>query len=203
MALISSTDIPLGTPAPPFRLPIANPEVDNKPGIERSLHDYQDAQALVIVFTCNHCPYAQFVEDRLINLAQEMAPHGVQFIAINPNDPVAYPADSFEAMQKRAREKQYPFPYLFDESQEVAKAYGAVCTPDFFVFDADRKLVYHGRLDDGRPARKGQKGHPVTRNDLREALQQLLTTGQVTIEQFPSIGCSIKWKPGNEPIGWS
>ncbi len=189
MALTYSDPVLLGTAAPSFDLPIANPEVDGGDGRTRRLSDYRDAEALVVVFTCNHCPYVHAVEDRLIDLARETASRGVQIVGICSNDAERYPDDSFEAMVARAEQKGYPFPYLHDESQQVARAYDAVCTPDFFVYDRDRKLAYRGRLDDGRP------GRPATTSDLRDALDELLTTGAVTGEQLASIGCSIKWKP--------
>lgn len=179
----------LGTEAPPFDLPAVNPEVDDLEGSTRSLDDYADAEALVVVFTCNHCPYAQEVEPRLIDMARKYQKRGVAFVAICPNDAEKYPEDSFESMAERAEEKNYPFPYLRDESQKVALAYGAECTPDFFVFDRDRKLRYRGRMDDGRPNKDG-----VTSHELRTALDQLLDEGEITDEQIPSMGCNIKWK---------
>lgn len=187
MARTLSEIVPLGTAAPDFALPIANPEVDDRDGATRRLADYAEAEALVVVFMCNHCPYVHAVEDRLIALAQDVAPR-VQVVGISSNDAERYPADSFEAMAERAQAKGYPFPYLYDESQAVARAYDAVCTPDFFVYDAERRLVYRGRLDDGRP------GQPATQHDLRHALHELLETGHVAAEQIPSMGCNIKWK---------
>ncbi|MEL6770096.1 MAG: thioredoxin family protein [Bacteroidota bacterium] len=189
MALTYSEMIDLGTMAPAFDLPIANPDVDDLDGPTRSVEDYDAAEALVVVFICNHCPYVHAIEERLIALAKDYAPKQVQVVAISSNDVVAYPADSFDNMTACAAAKGYPFPYLYDESQEVARAYSAVCTPDFFVFDADRALVYRGRLDDGRPSRPD-----VTQHDLRNALDELLDTGAVASEQIPSMGCSIKWK---------
>lgn len=188
MARTYSEMVPLGTAAPAFDLPIANPDVDDFAKETRSLDDYADADALVVAFLCNHCPYVRAVEDRLVELAREMAPRGVQFVGICANDADAYPDDSFEAMAARAEEKQYPFPYLRDESQDVACAYDAVCTPEFYVYDRNRRLAYRGRLDDGR------SGQEPTTTDLRDALEELLETGEVTGEQVPSMGCSIKWK---------
>ncbi|NNF57782.1 MAG: thioredoxin family protein [Rhodothermaceae bacterium] len=188
MALTPSTMLPLGTEAPAFDLPAANPDVDNRAEGRRSLADYADANALLVVFTCNHCPYAVAVEDRVIALAREMAPCGVATVAISSNDVETYPADSFDNMAARAAQKGYSFPYLYDESQAVAQAYDAACTPDFYLFDRDRRLVYRGRLDDGRPGRE-----PTT-TDLRDAIEQLLSEGAVTGEQIPSMGCNIKWK---------
>lgn len=192
MAVTYSEMIELGTEAPHFDLPAANPEVDGTGRPRRSLADYADAEALVVVFTCNHCPYAKHVEAPLIKMAREYAERGVAFVAISSNDPTHYPADSFESMAERAREKDYPFPYLFDETQEVAKAYSAVCTPDFFIFGRDRRLAYTGRFDESSPGRGTATGE-----DLRMALDQVLTTGEATIPQYPSMGCNIKWKPGN------
>ena len=177
----------LGSAAPAFDLPIANPHVDDRDGATRSLADYAGAEALVVVFMCNHCPYVHAVEDRLIALARDYASQGVQVVGICSNDAERYPQDDFDAMAERAKEKGYPFPYLRDDSQEVARAYGAVCTPDFFVYDADRTLIYRGRLDNGRP------GRDATQHDLRRGLNELLETGEITAEQVPSMGCNIKW----------
>ena len=188
MALTPSTMLPLGIEAPAFDLPAANPDVDARGDARRSLADYADAEALLVVFTCNHCPYAVAVEDTLIALARDIAPRGVATVAISSNDAETYPADSFEHMATRAAEKAYPFPYLYDESQAVARAYDAACTPDFYLFDRDRRLVYRGRLDDGRPGRE-----PTT-TDLRDAIEDVLATGTVTGEQIPSMGCNIKWR---------
>lgn len=189
MARTYSDMVDLGTPAPLFRLPAANPSVDAVGGKTRGLDDYAGKRIIVMVFTCNHCPYAQHVEDALIGVALEYETHGVQFITINANDAVQYPEDSFEAMTERAAKKSYPFPYLFDESQACARAYGAVCTPDFFVFDQNRLLTYRGRFDDTRPGKGISTGA-----DLRKALDEVLHTGTVSAEQWPSMGCNIKWK---------
>lgn len=194
MAVKESTMLELGTDARDFTLPVVNPEVDDVEGTMRSLDDYADAEALVLVFMCNHCPYVKHVEDALLETAREYQDRGVQFIGICSNDPERYPDDSFEKMAKRAQIKDYPFPYLHDETQQVAKEYTAACTPDFFVFDDDRTLVYRGRFDETRPDQGEAHG-----GDLRQALDDLLETGRVTIEQKPSMGCNIKWKPGNEP----
>ncbi|HEX7069233.1 MAG TPA: thioredoxin family protein [Rhodothermales bacterium] len=184
----------LGTPAPDFDLPVANPDA-SPIGRERvRLADFDRAQVLVVVFTCNHCPYAQHVEDTFIAMAREYADRGVSFVAISSNDPSNYPDDSFESMAARAREKSYPFPYLFDESQQAALAYGAVCTPDPFVYDEDRKLVYRGRFDASRPGMGSSTG-----KDLREAIDRVLAGELPPESQFPSMGCNIKWKPGNQP----
>lgn len=177
-----SNGMPLGTSAPPFALPGVDGET-------RSLDSFSDAELLVVVFTCNHCPYAIASEDRLIELQRDYADKGVQVVAINPNDAVNYPEDSFDNMKVRAAEKGFNFPYLHDESQEVARAYDAACTPDIFVFDADRKLLYNGRIDDN-----WKEPDKVTRNELREVLDAALEGKSVDFEHTPSMGCSIKWK---------
>jgi thiol-disulfide isomerase/thioredoxin len=184
-----SHSVPLGTSAPPFRL------VDVITKKEVALEDFADGKPLVVMFICNHCPFVKMVKPELTNLARDYQPRGVHFVAINSNDVQQYPDDSPEKMAEDAKEFGYPFPYLFDETQEVAKAYGAACTPDFFIYDGDRKLVYHGQLDDARPG----NGKPVTGQDVREALNALLEGRSVSRMQKPSLGCNIKWKPGNEP----
>ncbi|MCS3698294.1 thioredoxin family protein [Salinibacter ruber] len=194
MALTESTMMDLGQSAPDFSLPVANPEVDDRGDAQRSLADYDEADALVVVFMCNHCPYVQHIEGALIDVAQEYQNRGVQFVGICSNDPERYPDDSFDNMAERAREKGYPFPYLQDETQEVATAYKAACTPDIYVFDDDRALAYRGRFDDTRP--DGDEAHG---DDLRQALDELLADGAVTMEQAPSMGCNIKWKPNATP----
>lgn len=177
-----SKGMPVGTSAPGFSLP----GVDGK---TYSLDSFTDAQVLVVVFTCNHCPYAKAVEERLVELQRDYAPRGVRLCAINPNDERAYPDDSFAHMVERARDKRFNFPYLRDESQEVARAYDAACTPDLFVFDRQRKLVYNGRLDDN-----WQDPSKVQRKELRMALDAVLAGGALGWEPVPSMGCSIKWK---------
>ncbi len=194
MAVTYSQMTELGAEAPPFDLPAANPQVDDIARATRRLDDYADAEALVVVFTCNHCPYVLHVEDALLEVARAYQARGVPFVGICANDAEHYPDDSFENMARRAQQKRYPFPYLHDESQEVARAYGAECTPDFFVYDHARRLVYRGRFDETRPG----QGTPMGR-DLRLALDQLLDTGAVTMEQYPSMGCNVKWRPGNAP----
>ena len=195
MAVTYSQMTELGADAPPFDLPAANPQVDNIARTTRSLDDYADADALVVVFTCNHCPYVIHVEDALLEVARTYQARGVAFVGICANDAAVYPDDSFENMARRAQQKKYPFPYLHDESQAVARAYGAECTPDFFVYDRDHRLVYRGRFDETRP----NMGTPTGR-DLRQALDQLLDTGAVSMEQFPSIGCNVKWKQSHAAI---
>ena len=194
MAAVESRMLDLGTEAPDFNLPIANPEVDDIEGDHRSLDDYADAEALVVMFICNHCPYVHHVEPALLETVRVYGDRGVQFVAICANDAEAYPDDRFEKMAERAEEKGYPFPYLQDTTQDVAKAYQAACTPDFYVFDGDQTLVYRGRYDETRP----NSGMPHG-EDLHAALDAVVNGGTVPEEQHPSMGCSIKWKPGNEP----
>lgn len=182
MARMYSKGMPVGTPAPLFDLP----GIDGK---TYTLESFSDASLLVVVFTCNHCPYAKAAEERLIALQRDYADRGVRVVAINSNDAARYPDDSFDAMKARAAEKAYPFPYLHDESQQVARAYDAACTPDIFVFDAARKLLYNGRLDDN-----WQDEQAVTRRDLREVLDATLAGRSIDFEVIPSMGCSIKWK---------
>ena len=189
MAISYSQMTELGVEAPPFDLPAANPQVDDIDRATRRLDDYADAGALVVVFTCNHCPYAIHVEETLLEVARAYQERGVPFVAINANDAELYPDDSFENMARRAQQKGYPFPYLYDASQDVARAYRAECTPDFFVYNRARRLVYRGRFDETRPGQGLPTGH-----DLRQALDQLLDTGEVTMEQYPSIGCNVKWR---------
>ncbi len=179
----------LGSKAPAFDLVIANPWIDNLEKNTRSISDYPDAAAFVIVFTCNHCPYAVHVEKALIETANVYKARGVQFIAICSNDPVAYPDDSFDAMAKRARAIEMSFPYLHDETQKIARAYSAACTPDIFIYDKDLNLKYRGRFDETRPNMGTAHG-----GDLKAALDGILQSGEAPAKQYPSIGCSIKWK---------
>jgi peroxiredoxin len=181
MALTYSAGMPLLTPAPDFRL-------RGTDGATYSLASFAGAELLVVVFTCNHCPYAIASEDRLIAL-QNVFAERVRFVLINPNDAAAYPEDSFDAMVRRAREKRFPFPYLRDETQETARAYDAACTPDIFVFDAGRRLRYNGRIDDD-----WQRPERATRHDLRTVLDNLLAGRAIGIDPVPSMGCSIKWR---------
>jgi peroxiredoxin len=182
MVLTYSKMTQLGMRAPDFELPATD-------GKTYSLESSKDAPALLVVFTCNHCPYAQAVENRLIALGREFGPRGVATVLINSNDVVNYPEDSFDQMKRRAQAKDYPFPYCLDETQEVAKAYRAACTPDPFLFDAGRRLVYRGRIDDN-----WQEPSKVTRRDLREALEAVLTGRPVNPDQMAAMGCNIKWK---------
>ncbi len=184
----TSTMLDLGTPAPSFALPDTD-------GRTVSLDDAKGATALLVMFICNHCPFVKHVRPALAALAEEYAPRGVAVVAINANDAERYPDDSPEAMAREKAAARYTFPYLYDATQEVAKAYRAACTPDFFLFGADHRLVYRGRLDESRP----NIGLPFTGRDLRAALDAVLEGRAVAQEQVPSIGCGIKWRPGNEP----
>jgi len=177
-----SKGMPVGTSAPGFSLP----GVD---GQTYGLESFAQAKLLVVIFTCNHCPYAQALEQRFIEIQRDYAPRGVQLCAINPNDERAYPDDSFDKMRERAGAQNWNFPYLRDESQEVARAYDAACTPDIFVFDAERKLRYNGRCDDN-----WREADKVTRQDLRAALDKLLSGEPLDFDVHPALGCSIKWK---------
>lgn len=178
----------LGTTATGFTLP--DPD-----GNLVSLSDYDDADAVLVMFICNHCPYVKNIRYALADFARDMMPRGLAVIAINANDVERYPADSPEHMKKEIEEVGYPFPYLFDETQETAKAYRAACTPDFFLFDGDRRLVYRGQFDDSRPG----NGVEPNGSDLRAAVEEVLAGHPVSGTQIPSIGCGIKWKAGNEP----
>lgn len=184
MALTPSTMLPLGTKAPDFTLWCAIKER------EYSLDELKSEKATVIMFICNHCPYVKHVQTGLVELVNDYSHKGVSFIAINSNDVDNYPADSPENMKLDAERLGYTFPYLFDESQEVARAYDAACTPDFYIFDGDLLCVYRGQMDHSRPG----NGKPVTGEHLRDALDRLLTGEPVSEEQMPSIGCNIKWK---------
>jgi peroxiredoxin len=182
MALAYSKGMPLGTAAPDFSLPATDGQL-------YTLASFADATALVIVFSANHCPYAQACEGRLISMAKETKTRGVRFAFISSNDATRYPDDSFDAMAQRAALAAYPFPYLYDEAQTVAQAYGAACTPDIYVFDAQRKLTYNGRLDDN-----WKEPEKVTRHELRWAIDATLAGKACDFKIEPSMGCSIKWK---------
>jgi peroxiredoxin len=184
MAATPSNMMPLGTLAPAFRLP----EVVT--GKTVTLQELKSRVATLIMFICNHCPYVKHVQGELVKLALDYQPKGVSVIAINSNDVVNYPEDSPEKMKEVAQQYAYSFPYLYDETQEVAKAYQAACTPDFYLFDKDLKCVYRGQLDDARP----KNDVPVTGKDIRAALETLLAGQPVNPNQKPSIGCNIKWK---------
>ena len=184
MVATHSNMLKLGTAAPNFSLP------DTISGKIMSLEALKSDKATVVMFICNHCPFVQHVNHQLVELATEFQAKGVTFAAISSNDIQSYPEDSPEKMRDYAARLGYPFPYLYDETQEVARAYNAACTPDFFIFDQDMKLVYRGQLDDSRPG----LDISVTGKDIRSALDNLLSGEPVNPEQKPSIGCSIKWK---------
>ncbi|MEM1007461.1 MAG: thioredoxin family protein [Myxococcota bacterium] len=187
MARTPSTMLPLHTPAPSFSLP--DPQ-----GNVVSLQEYAN-QPVLIAFICNHCPFVIHIREGFAKLAKTYQDKGVAVIAINSNDVEKYPADRPEKMAEEIKDAGYTFPYLFDQSQDVAKRYRAACTPDFYVFDAQHKLVYRGQMDDSRPG----NGIPVSGKDLQQALDAVLNNTPVPAEQKPSIGCNIKWIPGNEP----
>ena len=187
MVMTPSTMLPLGTRAPEFSLP-------NVDGKTVSLDDFSGAPAYLIIFMCNHCPFVKHIADELARLGRDYQAKGVAVIAISSNDVATHPADSPEQMVHEVESREYTFPYLYDESQDVAKAYKAACTPDFYVFDKDLKLAYRGQLDDSRP----DSGIPVTGEDLRAALDAVLAGKQPADEQKPSIGCNIKWRAGHE-----
>jgi len=186
MAETPSTMVPLGTPAPSFRLP------DTEGGFV-SLEDLKEAKALLVIFMCNHCPFVQHLRGALAQLARDYQGSGLAIVGINSNDVESHPDDSPEKMAEEKKKFGYVFPYLFDESQEVAKAYRAACTPDFFLYDADRRLVYRGQFDDSRPGNDA----PITGADLRAAVDAVLADRPVAKDQKPSIGCNIKWKAGD------
>jgi len=188
MVRTPSTMLPLGTTAPEFSLM-------NVDGRTLSLADVAGPRGTVVMFICNHCPYVKHVADQLAALGRELMPQGIGMVAISSNDVAAHPADSPEQMVRESEERGYPFAYLFDETQQVAKAYHAACTPDFYLFDADQKLVYRGQLDDSRPG----SDIPVTGSDLRRAIDALVAGEAVPEPQKPSRGCNIKWREGNEP----
>ncbi len=186
MALTASAMVPLGEQAPDFALP------EPASGQPRTLSAVRGAQATVVMFICNHCPYVKHVNAELVRLANDYQARGIGFVAISSNDAGAYPEDGPEQMRKTAQQWAYPFPYLYDETQAVARAYQAACTPDFYLFDAHLKLVYRGRLDDSTPG----NGQPVTGADLRAALDAVLEGREPSPEQRPSLGCSIKFRHG-------
>ncbi len=186
---VTSSMLPLATPAPDFSLP------DTVSGRTVGLADLAGERALLVMFICNHCPYVQHVRRGLASFGKDYAGTGLGIVAISSNDADAFPDDGPEAMAREAAEFGYTFPYLYDEDQTVAAAYTAMCTPDFFLFGSDRTLVYRGRFDDSRP----NSGIPVTGAELRAAVDAVLAGDTPAAEQYPSMGCSIKWKPGNVP----
>jgi len=188
MVRTPSTMLPLGTKAPDFSLV-------NVDGREVSLADFNGAPALCVMFICNHCPFVVHLADDLAQFTARYMSQGVAFVGINANDVANYPADSPEQMVAEAEKRGYRFPYLYDETQDVAKAYRAACTPDFFLFDDKQNLVYRGQFDSSRP----DSGTPITGEDLGAAIDAVLAGKQPSENQKPSIGCNIKWKPGGEP----
>ncbi len=184
MAVTSSVGLPLGNKAPDFKLR------DVISGKIYSLEDFKQDKALVVMFICNHCPFVKHVRTEIVRIADEFQPKGIGFTAISSNDVTTHPDDGPDQMKLIAEQNRFSFPYLYDEFQDVAKAYQTACTPEFFVFDRDRKCVYHGQLDDSRPG----NDIPVTGKDLRQALHHLLAGESIPFPQKPSIGCSIKWK---------
>ena len=197
MALTESTMMALQSAAPDFTLPSTD-------GGHVSLSDVSGGKALVVLFICNHCPYVIHIAPALAALAKVYQEKGVNFVAISSNDASNYPADSFEAMKEEKAKQGYTFPYLYDEDQFVAQAYNAACTPDIYVFDQDNKLAYRGQFDDTRPHRISSGNYdstqtPASGSTLKSALDQLVACESVPEAQTPSMGCNIKWKPGNEP----
>ena len=189
MVMTESTMLALGTPAPNFALP------DVVSGQTISPQDFADTSGLLVMFICVHCPFVKHVEQELAKIGQDYQRQGLGIVAISANSTQTHPQDAPEHMKAQVQTQGFRFPYCFDEAQTVAKAYTAACTPDFFLFDSDLKLVYRGQLDDSRPS----NGKPVTGKDLRAAIEAVLAQQNVPTEQAPSIGCNIKWTPGNEP----
>lgn len=189
MAETPSAMLELGTEAPSFSLPNVTS------GDPVSLSDFDRHRALLVMFICRHCPYVQHVKQGLARLGRDYASQSLGTVAVSANDPEQYPDDRPERLAEFAKEAGFNFPVIFDESQDVAKAYRAACTPDFYVFNQDRELVYRGQLDDSRPGNE----EPVTGEDLRDAIDRVLAGHPPRDEHRPSTGCSIKWKPGNEP----
>jgi len=184
MSLLPSNMLPLGVVAPDFSLP------DTVSSEQADLQSLKGEQATLVMFICNHCPYVKHIREELVNLADDYSDMGVSLIAISSNDVENYPEDSPEMMKEEARKWGYSFPYLYDETQDVARAYHAACTPDFYIFNDALKLVYRGRLDESSPG----NGKPLTGKDIRSALDDMINGNPVSQEQFPSMGCNIKWK---------
>lgn len=184
MAETPSNMLPLGTPAPHFNLP------DTVSGKKLSWSDLRSNKATVVMFICNHCPYVKHIQSKLVETANKYQPLGIHFIAISSNDAKNYPGDSPDKMRSEAQQHHYTFPYLYDETQAIAKTFQAACTPDFYIFDQNDKCVYRGRFDSATPG----NGHPVTGEDLRNALDAILAGHPVSADQQPSLGCNIKWK---------
>ncbi len=192
MAATESTMLELGTSAPDFSLINTNPTFENRC---YSLADFADAKALLVMFVCNHCPYVIHLREALVKMANDYAGRGVQVVAISSNSVQTHPQDGPERMREEAALHNFPYPYLYDESQAAAQAYMAACTPDFYLFDAERKLSYRGCFDGSRP----KNDIPVTGEDMRAAIDAVLAGEMPAAEQIPSMGCNIKWTPGNEP----
>lgn len=188
MSLTRSRMLPLGTEAPDFALP-------DTEGRTVRRDDFRDGKGLLVAFICNHCPFVQHISEGLAAFGREYGERGLGIVAINANDVETHPADSPARMREEKARVGYPFPYLFDETQAVARAYGAACTPDFFLFDRELRLVYRGRFDASSPGRD----EPVTGADLRAAANAMLSGQDIPADQKPSMGCHIKWRPGNEP----
>ncbi|MBD0344269.1 MAG: thioredoxin family protein [Coleofasciculus sp. Co-bin14] len=189
MARTASTMLPLGTKAPDFQLP------DVVSGKTISLNTFAGKKALLVMFICRHCPFVKHVQAELARIGKDYANTEAGIVAISTNDAANYPNDAPEKLKEMAEQLGFVFPFCYDESQETAKAYTAACTPDFFLFDANQQLVYRGQLDDSRPG----NDRPITGKDLRAAMDAALASQTVNPDQKPSIGCNIKWKPGNEP----
>jgi thiol-disulfide isomerase/thioredoxin len=189
MVLTASTMLALGTKAPGFHLP----EVVSRENI--SLANFADKKALLVMFICRHCPFVKHIQQELANLGKDYFNSDLGIVAISANDAENYPNDAPESLKEMANDLGFNFPFCYDETQETAKSYTAACTPDFFLFDQERKLVYRGQLDDSRPS----NNQPVTGADLRAAIEAILSDQPVISEQIASVGCNIKWKPGNEP----
>jgi peroxiredoxin len=189
MALTESTMMPLGTKAPDFQLR------DTVSGETITLNKFANQKALLVIFMCYHCPFVQHVKEEIARIDKDYAGKGLGIVAISANDVETHPDDAPENLKAMAQELGFNFPFCYDETQEIAKAYTAACTPDFFLFDADRKLAYRGQLDDSRP----NSDAPVNGKDLRAAIDAVLAGKGVGSDQKPSIGCNIKWKLGNEP----
>ena len=191
MAVESTKDMPLGSAAPDFALP------DTISGRTIRLADYAASPGLLVTFICNHCPYVIHVRPSFVQFAREYQPRGLAVVAISANDPQTHPQDGPEQMTVEAKKSGFTFPYLFDQTQQTAKAYHAACTPEFYLFDSERRLVYRGRFDASRP----NSQVPVTGAELRAAADAVLARRPVPADQKPSVGCSIKWRPGNAPTG--
>jgi len=192
MVATPSTMLPLGTPAPDFNLPDITSKLV-------SINDFKDSPALLVIFMCNHCPYVKHVLSQMVGLVKKYQAKGVAVVGISSNDVVSFPEDRPEMMAKVAEDAGFTFPYLYDETQEAAKSYRAACTPDFFLFDKQRRLVYRGQMDDSRPG----NNIPVTGADVKAAMNAILEGKKIPSKQKPSMGCNIKWKKGNEPDYWS